>query len=189
MNIFEGLKSLSGEIKVEEKNLDFQLDVSVKFALTKGYFMQEFCSYGMMWRSKFNGYVIYEESDVETSLTKINDISIGISDFRKMLNSSGLSEIEKSLKFTQQEIKSALYSVLEKNEQVKKMFGENVRIFENLPQKEKDMLELKFVIENYDILLDSSKQKYNREIGLESYVVPTKNDLTTYYFRLESNSI
>jgi len=142
MNIFEGLKNLSGEIKVEEKNLNFQLDVSVRFALTKGYFMQEFCSYGMMWRSKYDGYVVYEENDREQSLTKINDISIDILNFRKMLITSGLSEIDDLLSFTKKEIESALYSVLEKNEEVKKMFGENVRIFDNLTKEEKFILEL-----------------------------------------------
>lgn len=183
-NLFNGLETITGEIKTESINENFSIEVSGKFKMVKGNFQQEFSYYARIYEFRYHGYVGIDDWNIDTEKCFLGDLPIdNIYTFKDMLSKGGLTTISNSLGFSTEENKMGMYEVIGKHKHFLKVYGKKIKIWDALTKAEQKLINLDFVIANYDDRPANEKYCFGivgvDELGNQNNYVPTLEELIT----------
>ena len=173
--IFESLKHLEGEIKATNltSGLSFEFGGDVK--IERGVFSAELSFYAKVYETKHKGVISLDDWDVHnTENFNLNGLVIpNISAFRTKVSEWGLSTDK--LQFSTQEEKIAICMAMVQNDDVKRVFGKKVKVWELLSVDEQKLLELQYVVENFKGCGDHLKKEVAKhyKIGEQPQENPT----------------
>jgi len=173
--IFENLKNLEGEIKVTNltSGLSFEFGGDVK--IERGVFSMVFSFYAKVYETKHKGIISLDDWDIQdTHSYNLNGLAIpNISAFRTKVYEWGLSTDK--LQFSTQEEKIAICMAMVQNDDVKRVFGKKVKVWELLSVDEQKLLDLQYVVENFKGCGDHLKNEVAKhyKIGEQPQENPT----------------
>lgn len=154
-NIFEGLKNIVGETKLDILNADIAPEFNGVFTLTKGGFIQTFNYYSRLYKTRFENLIEIDDYDINDGTTTIHGIKIdSLEKLKNTLKNSGLSTLADTLGFDSDERKTMLLHCLVKHPMFKKIYG-NAKLKSFLTKEELEIFGLEWCIKNHqDISID-----------------------------------
>ena len=173
--IFESLKNLEGEIKATNltSGLSFEFGGDVK--IERGVFSMNFSFYAKVYETKHKGVISLDDWDVhDTHSYNINGLAIKeISVFRTMVSQWGLSTDK--LQFTSAEERQAICLAMLQSDDVKRVFGKKVKVWDLLSVDEQKLLDLQYIVENFKNCGDHLKNEVAKhyKIGEQPQTTPT----------------
>ena len=162
------LDSLQGLSNGEVKGTSVSTYVNVEFSgsvkLERGAFSMVIHFYCKVSESRHKGVVSIDDWDVNDSSDFIfNGLPLdSITNFKNKLTEWGISSVGKKLDFTNEEQRRAICECMLKDEEVKKVYGKNFKIWDILSDEEKKLLDLKLVIEKFKTIGDHLKGEVGR---------------------------
>jgi hypothetical protein len=179
----QGLKIVQGEIKVENVTEGFSLELHGAFKMQRGIFQQECSYYGRTYVSRFDDNIIgIEDWEIhEVKNVKLGELPIDcISTHKKSLESSGLTTLAKSIGFSDEEEKQALFNTILNHKDFKKCYGKKVILWNALSKEEQKLYELKFICKDFDKCGEYLKKEVGKHYGIDTELDPNddKNYIT-----------
>jgi hypothetical protein len=186
-DLFNGLKAVSGEVKTKTLNESCDISISFRgeFEMSRGGFVQTFSYWTNSVDENIYGYVAVDDDWEynENCNAKLNDLPIdNVYKLKETLKTSGLDTLAKSIEFSEEEKKRAMFLTIQESKDFKKHFGKKALSWDALTKDEQEMVKLNYVIDNYDNMDDYRKRGFgitaNDENGnnIEKYV-PTLVEL------------
>lgn len=181
-NLFNGLQIVGGETKIVSISETASVEVSGKFSMERGNFKQEF-SYWARTYEKLGNYAKVDDYETEQHKCTLGELPIdSLSKLVQSLNDSGLSTLANSLGFSSEEINNAMHQHIQEHKIFKAVYGKKCRLWDLLLSDEKELINLKFVVANYDKCSDYQKREcgvnvYDEEGKVIPNGVPTKEVL------------
>ena len=178
-NLFNGLQVVSGEVKAELVNDSVDIEVSFRgeVALTKGNFEQTQNYYFNRCEVTRYGYVDCDDWDIEEGYSKLGGLPIdSLHQLKQTLQSSGLSTLANSLSFDETEKRKAVFLAIENSKGFKKQFGKNAKVWKVLTNDEQKIVQLRYVIDNYDTCADYFKKDVGSHYGIDTELDPNNAD-------------
>ena len=168
--IFSGLKAVSGKTKVEVTEENICPELYGKFTLTKGTFKQTFSYWAKVYQCPTLEKVAYtDEYEHDLRTTLISDCPIdSISNLTEMLRNSGMSTVANTLSFSDDEVRDAVYNIIQKHKMFKEIYGKDAKLRELIPENDYLKMLLADVIQNYDIR--TKHEKCNYLFGFDSAI-------------------
>jgi hypothetical protein len=151
--ILESLKGLEGSV-VKGTNastyLTFNFSGSVK--IERGAFSMVLNFYSTLSETKHKGVISIEDWDInETEDYVLNGLPIdNITSFKAKLTDWGVGSLGNKLQFTSAEEKTAIGMAILENDELKRIFGKKFKVLDLLSVDEKMLLDLKYIIDNFD---------------------------------------
>jgi hypothetical protein len=140
--------------------------------------------YAKVYETKHNGVLGLDDWDVHDSDNyNLNGLPIdNLSSFKTKLSDWGLSGIANKLNFNNDEQKRAICMAMLEDEMLKKVFGKKFKIWELLSVDEQKLLELKYVVSNFNNCSENVKQQVSNhyKIGVQ----PTTPTLEEFELKL-----
>jgi len=160
--IFSGLKAVSGKTKVEVTEENVCPELYGKFTLTKGTFKQIFSYWAKVYKHATLEKVAFtDEYEHDLQATFINDCPIdSISNLTEMLRNSGMSTVANTLCFNDDEIRDAMFNIVQKHKMFKEIFGKDAKLRQLIPKDDYLKMLLADVIQNYDTRTQGEKSNY-----------------------------
>lgn len=163
-DFFKGLKAVSGEVVSKSLNLTAEIQISFRgeFDLIRGLFVQTFTYWTNQLSENRYGFIAVEDDwEYNEQSATLDELPIDrIDNFKDTLRQGGLSTLAKSLEFTEDEKRQAMFSAIENSQEFKNHFGKKAKSWELLSSEEQEMVKLKFVIDNYDTCSDYDKRNF-----------------------------
>lgn len=151
-NIFNVLQGLEGEIKGTNASAYVNVEYSGSIKIERGNFSMHIHFYAKLYDSRHKGIVMIDDWDVHDSDNyNLNGLPIdSISSFKAKLTDWGFSGVAKKLEFTTEEEKRAIAMAMLESEELKKIYGKNFKVWNLLSVDEQMLLDLNFVVENFN---------------------------------------
>lgn len=188
-NLFNGLQIVGGETKIVSISETASVEVSGKFSMERGNFKQEF-SYWARTYEKYNfsyyeigNFAKVDDFDTENHKCTLGELTIdSLGALKTTLTNSGLITLSNSLGFSNEEISNAMHQHIQEHKIFKAVYGKKCRLWDLLLSDEKELINLKFVVANYDKCSDYQKREcgvnvYDEEGKVIPNGVPTKEVL------------
>lgn len=174
--VFESLKGLeNAEVKVTNLTSGLSFEFGGEIKIERGAFSANICFYAKIYETKHKGVIQIDDWDInDTNSFNLNGLSIpNISAFRTKITEWGLS-VDK-LQFSTQEEKIAICMAMLQNEDIKKVFGKKVKVWELLSVDEQKLLDLQLVVEKFESIGDHLKQQVatHYKMGVQPTPTPT----------------
>lgn len=173
--IFESLKNLEGEIKATNLTSGLSFEFGGEVKIERGVFSMNICFYAKVYETKHKGVISLDDWDInDTNSYNLNGLAIpNISAFRTKVSEWGLSTDK--LQFSTQEEKIAICMAMLQNEDIKKVFGKKVKVWELLSVDEQKLLELQYVVDNFENCGDYIRNEVAKHYKLvvQSEIKPT----------------
>ena len=150
-NVFESLKGLEGEVKATSESTYTQIEFSGSVKIERGNFSMVLCFYARVSEMKHKGIISIDDWDVNDSHSFIfNGLPLdSVTNLKNQITQWGFESMAKKLDFNNQEQKTAICMAMLESEDLKKMYGENFKVWELLSVDEQKLLDLQFVVENF----------------------------------------
>ena len=151
--ILESLKGLEGSVvKGTNASTYLTFDFSGSVKIERGAFSMLIHFYSKLGETKHKGVISIEDWDVNDSEDYVlNGLPIdNITAFKSKLNDWGVGSLGNKLQFTSDEEKRAICMAILDNEELKKIFGKKFKVWDILSVDEKMLLDLKYVIDNFE---------------------------------------
>ena len=180
-NLFNGLQVVSGEVKAElvKDSVDIEVSFRGEVTLTKGNFEQTQNYYFNRCETNRYGYVDCDDWDIEEGYTKLGGLPIdSLQQLKSTLQSSGLTTLAASLDFDETERRKSVFLAIENSKGFKKQFGKNAKVWKVLNNDEQKMVQLRYVIDNYNTCGDHFKKEVGAFYGIDTELDP--NDADNY---------
>lgn len=174
--ILDSLKKLeNAEVKVTNLTSGLSFEFGGEIKIERGAFSANICFYAKIYETKHKGVIQIDDWDInDTNSFNLNGLSIpNISAFRTKITEWGLS-VDK-LQFSTQEEKIAICMAMLQNEDIKKVFGKKVKVWELLSVDEQKLLDLQLVVEKFESIGDHLKQQVatHYKMGVQPTPTPT----------------
>lgn len=180
-NILNALQNLDGEVKATNVSTYLQFEFGGNIKIERGAFSMVLSFYARFYETDNKGVIDIADWDVhDTSEFTLNGLPISdISKFKAKLNEWGLSGIVHKLEFSNDEQKRAIAIAMQGSQEVQKIFGKKFKVKVLLSEAELMLMDLQFVVENFDTCADYLKgnvaayykigQKTETAITLDDY--------------------
>jgi hypothetical protein len=137
------------ENKVTSVSETASVEVSGKFIIERGNFKQEFYYWARTYE-QFGNFAKIDDYEYETQATMLGDLPINLKKLIQTLNDSGLSTLANCLRFSQEDIASAMRTHVQNHKIFKAVYGKKVELWDLLTQKERQIAFIEEVLSNYD---------------------------------------
>jgi hypothetical protein len=151
-NIFEVLQGLEGEVKGTNTSGHVNIEYCGSIKIERGNFSMDIHFYAKVYETKHKEIVMIDDWDVhDEDNYNLNGLPIdSLSSFKAKLTDWGFSGIGKKLEFTNEENKRAIAMAMLESEELKKIYGKNFKVWNLLSVDEQMLLDLNFVVENFN---------------------------------------
>ena len=151
-NIFEVLQGLEGEVKGTNTSGYVNIEYSGSIKIERGNFSMDIHFYAKVYETKHKGIVSIDDWDVhDEDNYNLNGLPIdNLSSFKAKLTEWGFGNVGKKLEFTNEENKRAIAMAMIESEELKKIYGKNFKVWNLLSVDEQMLLDLNFVVENFN---------------------------------------
>lgn len=174
------LKPLRGKLKLKNVNHYITLKVSGEITISKGKFTTDINFWGELSGSNHKGYYGFDDFDFERGISKIDGVVIdNLSNFTQSFRDSGLSAVANSFEIEHDEIRQMCYKSVETMPEVIEFFGANFKCFDALSKDEKNLVKVRYVIDNYGTSDDWAKKQFGIKLD-EGQEVATLEQLIEY---------
>ncbi len=160
-NLLEGLKGLKGEVKSSTVSSYLGIQFNGRVKIERGNFSMNIYFYATVHETNHKGVIKIDDWDVnESDEHTFNGLPIdNISSFKTKLTEWGLGSIGNKLSFSNDEEKTAICLSMLENEELKKLYGKKFKVWELLSADEQKLLELQLVVETYENVGNSMKER------------------------------
>jgi len=176
-NVFESLKGLEGEVKATSESTYTQIEFSGSVKIERGNFSMVICFYARISEMKHKGIISIDDWDVNDSHSFIfNGLPLdSVTNLKNQITQWGFESMAKKLDFNNEEQKTAICMAMLESEDLKKMYGENFKVWELLSVDEQKLLDLQFVVENFKGCGEHTKEQVaiHYKIGEQPKPKPT----------------
>jgi hypothetical protein len=176
-NVFESLKGLEGEVKATSRSTYTQIEFSGSVKIERGNFSMVICFFARLSETKHKGIVSIDDWDVnDTEDFIFNGLPLdSVTNLKNQIIQWGFESMAKKLDFTNQEQKTAICMAMLESDDLKKMYGENFKVWELLSVDEQRLLDLQFIVENFKGCGEHIKQQVatHYKIGVQPTPTPT----------------
>ena len=176
-NILNALQNLEGEIKGTNLTSGLSFEFGGEVKIERGAFSMEINFYAKLYETKHKGIISLDDWDVnDTYCHNLNGLPIdNISAFQQKLNEWGLGSVSNKLQFSTQEQRQAICMAIQQSDDVKRVFGKKVKVWDLLSVDEQKLLELQYIVENFKSCGDHLKQEVAKhyKIGEQPQTTPT----------------
>lgn len=151
--ILESLKGLNGSaVKGTNASAYLTFDFSGSVKIERGTFSMIIHFYSRLTETKHKGVVSIDDWDVnDTEDYDLNGLPIdNITSFKQKLVDWGVGSLGNKLQFTSEEEKTAICMAILENDELKKIFGKKFKVWDALSIDEKMLLDLQYVIDNFE---------------------------------------
>ena len=177
LGILQSLKGLEGEVKATSESTYTQIEFGGSVKIERGNFSMVICFYARLSESKHKGIISIDDWDVNDAEDLIFDgLEVTCLDtLKNKIKDLGFDKMGKKLDFTNQEQKTAICMAMLESDDLKKMYGENFKVWELLSVDEQRLLDLQFVVENFKGCGEHIKQQVatHYKIGVQPTPTPT----------------
>jgi hypothetical protein len=148
--------------------------------MKRGTFEQRICFYARVYETKHKGVFGIDDWDV-TDVTDIKLDGLPISEVHKTkqkVDDLGMKSLADRLGFTREEEKTAICQCMLQDKQLKLLYGNDFKVWELLSTDEQKLLELQYVVANFNGCGDYMKQEVSKhyKIGEVPSTTPTLKD-------------
>jgi hypothetical protein len=179
-NVLGLLKGLNGGVKFSPINSSVKIQFDFEVEMKRGKFSQIFGVWASIYESQFKGIICIEEWDIHTVVAvELDGLPIdNFNAFKQKLVDWGFKGISEKLEFTHEERKEAILNVIANDIKLKKIFGKNLKVWGLLPVDELKLLQLKQIVEDYNLFGDHTKNEVAKyyKINEGSTNIPTLDD-------------
>jgi hypothetical protein len=167
-NIFEVLQGLEGEVKGTNTSGYVNIEFNGSIKIERGNFSMDIHFYAKVYETKHKGIVMIDDWDVhESDNYNLNGLPIdSLSSFKTKLTEWGFGGIGKKLEFTHEEQKRAIAMAMVESEELKKIYGKKFNVLNLLSVDEQMLLDLNYIIDNFDTSGTHIKKIVNKHYGL-----------------------
>jgi len=167
-NIFEVLQGLEGEVKVGKSSSYLTHEFGGSINIKRGNFSMDINFSARVCETKHKGIVIIDDWDVHDSDNyNLNGLPIdSLSSFRAKLTEWGFGNVGKKLEFTNEEQKRAIAMAMVESEELKKIYGKKFNVMTLLSVDEHMLLDLNYIIDNFDTSGTHIKKIVSKHYGL-----------------------
>jgi hypothetical protein len=177
LGILQSLKGLKGEVKATSRSTYTQIEFSGSVKIERGNFSMVICFFARLSESKHKGIISIDDWDVNDTEDLIFDgLEVDeLHKLKKQIEDLGFGKMGNKLDFTNQEQKTAICMAMLESDDLKKMYGENFKVWELLSVDEQRLLDLQFVVENFKGCGEHIKQQVatHYKIGVQPTPTPT----------------
>lgn len=171
----DALKGLEGEVKGTNVSSGLSYEFGGEVKIERGNFSMNFNFYAKIYETKHKGVISIDDWDVHDSHSyNLNGLEIdNISTFRARVVDWGLKTDK--LQFSAQEEKQAIAMAMLQSDEVKRVFGKKVKIWNLLSVDEQKLLDLQYVVDRYKDCGEHLKNEVARhyKIGEQPQTIPT----------------
>ena len=176
-NILNALQNLEGEVKATNLTSGLSFEFGGEVKIERGAFSMEINFYAKLYETKHKGIISLDDWDVnDTYCHNLNGLPIdNISAFKQKLNEWGLGSVSNKLDFSTQEQRQAICMAIQQSDDVKRVFGKKVKVWDLLSVDEQKLLELQYIVENFKSCGDHLKKEVAKhyKIGEQPQENPT----------------
>ena len=148
--LLKDLLVVGKETKVISVTETASVEVSGKFTMQRGNFIQEF-SYWARTYDKLVGFAKIDDYESEDRDARLGELPIdSLSKFTQSLHDSGLDTIANAVGFSNEEIRQAMYQHIQQHKIFKAVYGNKTKLWDLLTQEEQQAEILVYTINNYD---------------------------------------
>ena len=167
-NIFEVLQGLEGEVKVGKSSSYLTHEFGGSINIKRGNFSMDINFSARVCETKHKGIVMIDDWDVhDTDNYNLNGLPIdSLSSFKTKLTEWGFSGVGHKLDFTNEERKRAIAMAMVESEELKKIYGKKFNVMTLLSVDEHMLLDLNYIIDNFDTSGTHIKSIVNKHYGL-----------------------
>jgi hypothetical protein len=151
LGILQSLKGLEGEVKATSRSTHTQIEFSGSVKIERGNFSMVICFYARVSEIKHKGIISIDDWDVNDTEDLIFDgLEVdSLSNLKNKIKDLGFEKMGNKLDFTNEEQKRAICMAMLESDDLKKMYGENFKVWELLSVDEQKLLDLQLVVENF----------------------------------------
>jgi hypothetical protein len=189
-SILKQFENKNQKIKSSNFNPSFSFSLYGNFDIQKGSLKQTINFYANLHELKYKGFIDVDDWDVnEITNTEFSGIKVdSLSKLIESLKNSGLTSLAEGLDISDDEILVELSKQIEINDTFKRMYGNDIKLFNTLTKDEKEIIKIQYVIDNYGNHNQYDIKPYLKKIdGLEATREPSIQELQEIINQLKNN--
>jgi hypothetical protein len=166
--ILETLKGIDGTLKAKAHNVNLLFNFGGSAEVERGTFKLNIEFTSTFYETKHKDVIKLDDYDVFNSYDySLNGLQIdNIVVFKDKLKSWGLNSICEKLTLKAQDELIIIGNILFNDESVKKMFSKNLKVWDILTKEEQMLLELKYIVSNFNESLIDEKIEVAKHYGI-----------------------
>lgn len=148
--LLKDLLVVGKETKVVSVSETASVEVSGKFTLQRGNFVQEFFYWARTY-DKFDKFAKVDDYESEDRDARLGDLPIdNLNKFIQSLHDSGLDTIANAVGFTNEEVRQAMYQHIQQHKIFKAVYGKKVILWDLMTKREQQAANIREVLSNYE---------------------------------------
>ncbi len=173
--ILDSLKKLeNAEVKATEVSTYLSVEFSGSVKIERGVFSMVISFYAKIHETRHKGVITIDDWDInDTSDIMFDGLANEIGKLKAQVHLWGFDT--KKLEFTSKEEKIAISKVMLESNELKRVYGENLKVWDLLSVEEQKLLDLQLVIEKFESIGDHLKEQVatHYKIGVQPTPTPT----------------